>query len=286
MWLRPFFLGKEPKFGERVSRDHISLEFTEDHFWTNYRLFFDRERECIEKEIKKIIEENKNKEPEALWREIEDKIKGIYVSIEEQDPNFLEKIKKSEFFKNVPEQRKIFVWKLLFIFSILFETLVLVFQSIFGGEFNPVILIFAFILAAGGFLLGEVLGDYLVYEHFAKKGEAKPAYTPGTIKTILMGLGGLIAILFVAFLRSLGTDEINEKVTIIGLTILLGFIVAVADAYKKKLIEIRKHYIEEQEKGLKMMASKLHGDYLENYKRFFYDKWNELKSTQKEVSHV
>lgn len=284
MLFRPFFLGKEPQFGERVRRDHISPEFTESHFWTNYGLFFEREKECIEKEIIRRITIEGNKEPEVLWREIEDKIKNIYIS--KEDPIFLEKIKNNEFSKRVPKYKEIVIWKLLFIFSILFETLVLVFQSIFGGEFNPVIVIYGFLLGLGGFFLGEVLGDYMFYYEFARLGEAKARHLPNTVKIIIMGLVGLMLILFVAYLRSLGTDEINEKVSIIGLTILLGLAVAVVDAIKRKLIRMRDYYIEEQERGLQMMASKLHSEYIENYKRFFNDKWNELKTNKMGVTHA
>lgn len=308
--------GKELKFGERVTRDHLEKDENEDEFWKKSELFFEKEKKCIEDEITRRIESEKEKNKEALWRKIEDEIKKIYVC--KVDPKLLEKlidyiffvdpvllndIENKRFHDEVKKNRK-FVWNHLFIIN--FIWILLVFALIFIYKYGIglhllIVFLYSFLLVLGGSFLGRVLGDYL-YKTIIK-GEAKNRieeilmFPKALIKIISGEIGdafeetnqafhGLMLILLVAYWWSLGTNDMKDKVFIFLMIIGLGLIVIILEAIKTRSNKILEYCIQQQEKGLQVMASKLHWDKIEEYRKFFDEQWKVLSNIKKEIDHA
>lgn len=273
------FLGEKLKFGERASMRNVPVGTPEENIWDE-KLFFNIESETIKKYIHQQVQDtvanNAEVDKESLWRKLEAEIRENYVI--SPDTELVERVKNKEFAKIIPSRRQILMWWVLFVVSVLIETSILAIQTLFSGSFNPVILIYGFLLGLGGFFLGEALGDILFYNEFAKLGEIRREHRLNVAKLIIFSAVGILLIAFVAIVRSFGAYGVREKFIVIAITVLLGLSVAVIDGYRKKLSELRKYLLIEQERGLRHVASALHAEAIKHtYKNFFDQVWNTVK---------
>ncbi len=273
------FLGEKLKFGERASMKNVPVGTPEESIWDE-KLFFNIESETIKKYIQQQVQDAVASNPEVnkenLWKKLEDEIRENYII--SPDTELIERVKNKEFAKIIPSKKQILMWWILFVVSVLIETSILAIQTLFSGSFNPVILIYGFLLGLGGFFLGEALGDILFYNEFAKLGEIRREHRLNVAKLTIFAVVGILLIAFVAIVRSFGAYGIREKFVVIAITVLLGLSVAVIDGYRKKLSELRKYLLIEQERGLRHVASALHAEAIKHtYKNFFDQAWNTVK---------
>lgn len=281
------FLGKKIEFGERAKLENIPASASEDQVLRNESVLFEIEKKVIEEEIEYSINSTFEKERNITeniknqkWQELEKNIKSKYCNVETDRLNedLRKKVESGEFFRKVPRKSKITIWGILLAIGIIMETLVLVVQSILGGDFNPIILLYGALLGFGGFLIGHGLSDMIVEWDFRKKGEFKEEHRKSLASIIGIAIG-LIIVLFVAFIRQLGLEEASEKIVAVSLTFVLAALVAFLESMRNKFIKEREYYLSVFQKALQYIASKKHKENLESYKAFFDTKWGEKENT-------
>lgn len=205
------------------------------------------------------------------WEKIRAEIRANYVT--EWDSEILSKLRDGFYRKHCPSSGEIKAWKIAFILSIIGETTILVIQSIFSGGFNPMILLFAFLLALGGWLVGKFFGKYFWIsklknlQMYSKQLRLDPSEKGALIL-------GTILIVFVALVRAVfgGEPEADtifvfftwSTIYIFLLTILLGATVAFTEAMKLFKIRMREECLISQQKALQMFASKKHDECLKD----------------------
>lgn len=273
------FEGEKLEFGSRATFKNVPPHKA-DQIWSDERLLFEIEREVIEKhiadEVENRLKNEQNPNKDSVWKDIENKIREIYIKTKEIDTKLIERVRNREFAKITPSEGTIYAWWFLLFVAVVAETFILVLQSVFGeAGFNPVILIYGFLLGLGGFFLGQALGKIMSYYEFAKRGELTKENRLNVVTVLLFTTIGILSIAFVAVVRSFGVETPREIFTVIGLTVLLGLSVALIEGYRKKLSELRKHFLHEQERGLQQIASKLHSEMLNSYRITFEKVWEE-----------
>jgi len=272
------FEGKKLEKGRATFKNVSPQE--EDQIWSNERILFEIEREVIEKYIADTVANeflrNPNPDKESVWKKIEGEIRNTYIKTEEIDTKLIERVKNREFAEITPSKGTIvFLW-LLLIVGVFAEILILVLLAVFGGAgFNFVIIIHGVLLAIGGGFLGYALGKIMIHYEFAKRGELTKDNRLHPIKVSLSAILGFLIIAFIALVRSFGAETPREKFTVIGITVLLGFSVALIEGFRGYYSKLRNHFLKQQERGLQQIATKLHSEMLDSYRITFEKVWEE-----------
>jgi len=273
------FKGEKLKFGDRAAFVNVPPHKA-DQIWSNERILFEIEREVIENyianEVENRLKNEQNPNKDSVWKDIENKIRKFYIKTEEIDTKLIERVKNREFAKITPSKGTIYGWWFLLIVGLVAETSILVLQSVFGGAgFNPVIIFYGFLLGGGGFFLGKAIGEIMKHYEFAIRGELTKENRLKVVEVLKFGTAGILIIAFIAVVRSFSVETPREKFTVIGLTVLLGLSVALIEGYRKKLSELRNHFLEDLQRGLQQIATKLHSEMLDSYRITFERVWEE-----------
>jgi len=277
------FKGEKLKFGDRATFVNVPPHKA-DQIWSNERILFEIEREVIENyianEVENRLKNEQNPNKDSVWKDIENKIREFYIKTKEIDTKLIERVKNREFAKITPSEEEIRKWWVFFLGTLVAETSVIALQAVFGGAgFNLmiilVIIIYSILLGGGGFFLGQALGLIMKDYEFAKRGELTKENRSSVVDVLLSAIFGILAIAFVAVVRSFSVETPREKFTVIGITVLLGLLVALTDGYRKKLSELRKHFLEDLQRGLEQIATKLHSEMLDSYRITFERVWEE-----------
>lgn len=190
----------------------------EDDIWK--RDFY---QEIFNIENKKIEEWIKNVGPEKNKNEIETKLKQFTEFLSGEKDKILKSFDKDEYRHMYQEGKESNKYLIFLILSIIGETAILIVQSLMGGGFNPLILLYAGLLAVGGWLLGKVWANFSIKYEAQHKGVYDPTKHPSVFNLIYFILGVALT-LFVAFVRAF-TDE-GFDIQVFILTILLALVVA------------------------------------------------------------
>lgn len=262
MFFGSAYEGKKLNFGERADKENLREE---SELWKD-ESFFNLERKVIENQLKKCEEKSKISEDDnCTCGKIREGLKNYLPK--KEDVEILENLKedygddlnlKKEIDKLHPTR-----WLIGFIVAVVLETSVLVVQAIGSGGFNPVILLFAGMLALGGWLLGYGLGGLLAIYKLKKMHSMTNRELGNKPMFFIAVIIGIIVIGFVAVVRSL-EDEIFYYVTFF-LTIILGGVVAVLEAFRERDSLAKKHIIDSRVKLLRIIASKKHNENIKEY---------------------
>jgi len=261
------FLGKALKFGERATLENIEANEGISSLKTE-NILFNKEKEVIESKIdtEKITSKNKDQ----MWQELENKIKTTYCNLDPYKEYSTLAPDLGIYVDKIPSKGKIIAWTILLWIGLIAETFILVVQSILGGDFNPIILLYGALLGFGGFFIGHGLGDFIIEWDFRDLGQFKKEFKTSSASIIGIVVG-LIIVSFVAFIRQLGLEEPSEKITAIGLTFVLAGMVAYLESMRYRFKKERGYYMTIVQKILQYIATKNHKEHLENYKARFYE---------------
>lgn len=154
-------------------------------------------------------------------------------------------------------------WLFLLILGIVMETSILVIQSAFSGGFNPVIILFAFLLATGGVMFGHSLGSFFFISELRRKGQSSAEEESGMIRDIFVAVIGVILILFVAWFRGVSDEGIDMEVVL--LTVVLGSMVATLEGIRENTERKKKDILIYRRYELLKIATRKHCDSLAVY---------------------
>lgn len=249
----------------------------EDKIWDKYSIYELERKHITEKYFPMLIaevEQGIKSKDELSWERIRIKIEERY--IQKWNPRLIEDLERNFFRDNCPEKNKI-VWAWVFlILTIIAESVVLIVQGVMAGGLNPVIFLFAFLLAVGGWLVGNFLGVLFWIKKLQKWGRFTREEGFSTIDYVQLFLG-LAIIFFVAIVRAIFGGEPEEETLIFSissiyiftLTVLLGMLVAVAKGTVIYLQRKRTWCLLAQQEALKAYASKLHKEQMDKYREAF-----------------
>jgi hypothetical protein len=237
----------------------------EDDIWK--RDFY---QEIFNIENKKIEEWIKNVGPQKNKNEIETMLKQFTEFLSGEKDKILKSFDKNEYWHMYQEGKESNKYLIFLILSIIGETAILIVQSLAGGGFNPVILIFAFLLALGGLGIGFFCGQIFRKKEAEQKGIYNPREDNLLLKHWLALILGVVLTLFVAYVR--GVTEEGFDIQVFILTILLALVVAFFEALLKNYLDKREFAMYEQIEALKIYASYKHEELLDSgyYKRIFF----------------
>ncbi|MEJ5172806.1 MAG: hypothetical protein WHT47_03755 [Hydrogenothermaceae bacterium] len=239
--------GQLLKFGSRANFENLKphhKSFGDDN------VIFEVEKDVILKSKEKL------KEGKLDLSEYCSKLKE-YFSFKREDEESLEE--GLERYRNLEEEYNKLnpkKWLIALIVGITLETSILIIQSIYGGGFNPVIIIFAFILAMGGILLGQLIGYFFFVSELRKRGQSSHHVESKTGMKIFIGVVGIILIGFISVLRALSDDGLDLGV--LSLTVVLGLMVATLEGIREYNKEKRKDLLMYRRLSLLKRATELH----------------------------
>lgn len=250
--------GQKLIFGARA--DYKNLH-PNDKVFGDDNVIFKVERDTILKEKEKYKERGdipsfceKLKNYLTYDKSVDDKLETAYEKYMDLEAEFV-KLKPTK-------------WLILLIIGIVMETAILVVQSVFAGGFNPVIILFAFMLAMGGILLGHSLGYFFFISELRRKGQSSAEEESKIPRSIFMAIVGIILILFVAYVRGMADEGIDFEVFF--LTIVLGLMVATLEGVRENTVIKREEILIYRKLELLKIATKKHcenlGVYLEGIK--------------------
>ncbi len=256
--------GKRLNFGERASKENLREE---SELWKD-SIFFEIEQKAIENFFETCVEEKKRGDTQNENCKCGKMIETIKVYLPRgEDARTLRELK--DIYGNDLDLKKLYDklhptrWLIGFILAVILETSVLVVQALGSGGFNPVILLFAGMLAMGGWVLGYGSGGLFGIYKLKKMGlntNKESSNKPIFITSVIVGI---IIIVFVAVVRSLG-DEVFYFETFF-LTVILGGLVSLLEALREVDSLTKKHVIDDRIKLLKIKASELHEGNMKNY---------------------
>lgn len=273
-----------------------------DKIW-DINCLFNKEVEHIKKYFReKILElsmlkgnltkDEEKKFWEEKWKYIENQLEKTYLmnpdTIKKEE---IEKAKK-HYKEQCPSVEKILVWRIVFWLSVIGETLILVVQGLAGGGFNLIILLFAFLLALGGWFCGNFLGAWFWQNNAEKTGTFNPKRDSISRMELFQLFLGVILILFVATIRAVFSTESTgidfNSMYVFTLTIILGLVVAGTEGSCIYLKKKRNWCLTNQEDALKMYASEQHADYLKKgvYRNEFFRLVEEIPKENEEGKEV
>ncbi len=255
---------------KRFGLEHIK-ENEERSFWDK-NFFFNKEEEAIKKWIEFEAKNLRDQQPKDVWERIEEEIKDKFIEDykelkESEKEEIVNKLLKGEYQKLCPKYITVWLLFVLFILSIIGETAILIVQALMGGGFNPIILLYAGLLAVGGSLIGHFMGKFFTKKEAQQRGLYNPDEHSLTRWSWFLILGVALT-LFVAFVRAF-TDE-GFDIQVFILTILLALVVAFFECLYEKEKDKREKAIQEQERALRIYASKRHKESLKRYRNEFY----------------
>lgn len=250
--------GQKLLFGARA--DYKNLH-PNDEIFGDDNIIFKVERDVILKEKEKYKEREdipsfceKLKNYLIYDRNMDEKLETAY----EKYTNL-----ESEFVKLKPTK-----WLIMLILGIVMETAILVVQSAFAGGFNPVIILFAFMLAMGGVLFGHSLGYFFFISELRMKGQSSVDEESKLPRNVFMAVVGIILIFFVAYMRGISYEGIDFEV--FSLTIVLGVMIATLEGVRENTVIKREEILIYRKLELLKMATKKHceniGVYLDGIK--------------------
>lgn len=251
-------IGKQLEYGERADIENLR---SDEDLWEDNSIF-EIEKKIIKEHLEHCEEEKSNEK--CNCRYLIENLK-MYIFVAKDMKDRLQQAKKTygqdlkgEYQKLGPTK-----WLIGFIIAVLLETSILVIQSVSGGGFNPVILLFAGMLAIGGWMLGDSLGYFFYRNEAIKKGVNSRTIESKKLTHVVMGSIGLILILFVASIRSFGDEGFYFDVFFI--TLILGVLVSALEGRRKLETMKRDEIIEFRIIQLKDLASAKHKNSLEQY---------------------
>lgn len=245
--------GQKLIFGTRA--DYKNLHPT-DKIFGDDTVIFKVERDAILKEKEKYKERD---DIPSFCERLKNYLmydKNIEQKLETAYDKYLDL--EAEFVKLKPTK-----WLILLIIGIFMETAILVVQSAFAGGFNPVIILFAFMLAMGGILLGHSLGYFFFISELRRKGQSSVDEESKIPKSVFMAIIGIILILFVAYVRGFSDEGIDFEVFL--LTIVLGLMVATLEGIRENTIIKREEILIYRKLELIKIATKKHCENLGSY---------------------
>ena len=230
---------KPLQYPERATRDHVPSDTDE---W-DLHLFFNLEKEVIDRHLREVAR--------AKWREFNDvkkaidggadlvsEIRGKYdQSGEIHDERIYDDAARGNLKRQSPTLGTIMTWQVAFWLAVLAETTVMLVQQALSGDFNPFIIVLALLLALGGFLQGQGIGNLFVRgwqedTKRAQRGDRTGAHW------LQFGIGSAL-ILLVSGVRGSGADEVAQFALIFLVTLLFGEAVAICEALKVKYKAMR-----------------------------------------------
>lgn len=265
-----------------------------DDIWNKDVLYLIEKEYILKDYLPKLFERVKRGEEgkESLnWQEVKRNLENVYIS---QDFLKRDPFPRGEDFyrKHCPSEGAIWGAWIFLILSIIAETVVLIVQGAMSGGLNPVIFLFAFILAAGGWLLGNFLGAFFYVEKLKSLQEYEISERLTWIEYFHLALGSIL-ILFIAVVRAVFGGEPEEYETIIiitwstfyifALTVLLGLLVAVAKGTVIYLNKKRAWALRKQQEALKAYASIMHEKSMKIYETRFNELYKEMYKVSEEV---
>lgn len=258
------FIGVQPKFGDRITFDHATPN-EKNKIWEP-DFIYNKELKLIES----VLNDNDNNKENKI--SIED-IRRLYgkayflTSSSSSDLNLnlkeeAEKLQKNVYRDICPTNRAITVWKIMFWMSVLGEVAILTIQSIFSGGFNPFILLYAFLLATGGWLVGDYLGYYFFLDFLRKHQENKLENESNKKITVTL-IFGIVLILFVAIVRAIFSYDWDTegsflsfgRIYVFVFTVILGVLVAIMEGGLSYSEELREFALTRQERALQIYSS-------------------------------
>jgi hypothetical protein len=160
-----------------------------------------------------------------------------------------------------PSQSKIRAMTVLLVLAVAAESTVMVLQQALTLDFNPFILVIAFMLAIGGFLQGHGVGNLLVNRWKedtarAERGERSLIYW------IEVGVGTLL-ILLIAVMRGGSAFQPAMIFLVFSITVLFGEAVSLFEALREKHKVMRATLLSEMLQAQKWYATLTHQQHLD-----------------------
>jgi hypothetical protein len=181
-----------------------------------------------------------------------------------------------------PTKGNIRALTILLALSVIAESTVMLIQQALTMDFNPFIVVIAFMLALGGFLQGHGIGNLLFKGWQKDTGRAEEIDRP-LIYWLEVAVGTLL-ILLIALLRGATAFDPVMMFLVFSITLLFGEAVSLFEALRKKYKEMRITLLDEMLLAQKWRASKLHQELLVN-KGYHETYINELaKRSGKQIS--
>lgn len=251
----------------------------EDKIWDPDIIFELEKKHLEEKYFPHICEKYKlERNPNIIkWDNLKSQIERTYIEKDVKTEE-IDRIKEDFYRKLCPLKGEIIAWLIAFILSVIGETVILLVQSIFAGGFNPMIFLFAFLLALGGWFVGKYLGVFFWISKLKILQMYTPSYKMGVSEYVSLIIGTIL-ILFVALVRAVFGSEIESVVTYIFiswstfyifiLTVILGLTVAFTEGMKIYKSRLRDECIIRQEKAAQYYASQQHQNMIDMYKQMF-----------------
>lgn len=254
-------IGKQLKFGETAGIENLR----DENEVFEIDCFYNLQKQVIDAEIKKRLSEKSGEERLNMWNSLKGQIKTTYCNEPKFEMKEYEEAEKGWYKKNCPDKKELIKWRILFWIAVLFESSILIVQGLLSGDFNPFVIVLAFLLGVGGFFQGQWLGA-LFHANWLRRVHMASG-TEKTTMELILGIVGTILILFVAAIRAIGSYDQFEFLNVFFLTIFLGEVVSIAEAVflnsKKKM----NFCILKQEQACKVRAAKRHESDLEKMDR-------------------
>ena len=251
--------GVRLEFGKRADIQNVPANYDIEYIFENPKILYELERETIVKHIRTRLDELCNND--SKLKEFLQKIKDIYANdYEKEDATLIdEAIKENLFKQKLHSSTSIILSRVAFVGIILIEMILLIAIGLLqGGGFNPIIILYGFLILIGSFLVGNVLGNHFFKQELGRMGKFDRSYVmPPTEIAVKLSLG-LVLILFVAASRAIGADSIGQIFGVFLLTVILALVAAVFEGMAYKFSKLNDWAISNQAKALRKYASYLH----------------------------
>jgi hypothetical protein len=206
--------------------------------------------------------------PEEGWTSFAINLKTTYIRDRiNPDPEIMNRARSGDYQREAPSSRAVITMLALFWLAAILEAFVFVLQALFGGSFNPVIILLAVLLATGAFLIGSGLGQILYRRWCVSYLKAERETVKVNIANIAVGAVILVTI---AFFRAWGVGEFVAGAVAFVMTFLLGAICALFETLHTLLRNKRERLLLLQGQAQEWVADAAHDQRFHEYRSVYF----------------
>lgn len=206
--------------------------------------------------------------PEEGWTSFAINLKTTYIRHRiNPDPEIMNRSRSGDYQREAPSSRAVMTTMALFWLASALEVFVFVLQALFGGSFNPVILLLAALLATGAFMIGNGLGQ-IIYRRWCTS-YLKAASETAKVNVANIALG-LVILMTVALFRAYGVGEFVAGFFAFVITLLLGAICALFETLHSSLKSKRERLLLLQGQAQEWIADAAHEQRFDEYRSVYF----------------
>jgi hypothetical protein len=246
------------KFGERASHENFSPDADE---W-DFHLVFNLEKEAIDNYLREQAGANwrELKSVQAAQEQMPDLNNSIAATYAPSGDKPIQRVyddaARGSLRLEAPTNGKIRAMTTLLVLSVIAESTVMLIQQVLATDFNPFILVFAFMLAVGGFLQGHGVGN-LIFRRWKEDTRRAEKGDRPLIYWIEVSVGTLL-ILLIASARSVFLFEPLMIFLLFSVTLFFGEAVSLFEALREKYKSMRILLLAEMLQAQKWQANMSH----------------------------